>query len=126
LYFIVLINTDGGKAGYPVTARNYRGQNKLFFSVAPPPKIFFISDYLVLKNREVIVSKRPRIPSANLHGTGCTYASAFACYHCREHDDRKAFSLTSAFMDKIIAQSSTTTLTTSGGNGPLVHYLRKS
>jgi len=84
-----------------------------------------IRDYLVLKNGEVVVSKRSRVTSTNLHGTGCTYASAFACYHCREHDDQKAFSLTSAFMDKLIARSSTTRLTTSGGNGPLVHYLLK-
>jgi hydroxymethylpyrimidine/phosphomethylpyrimidine kinase len=84
-----------------------------------------IRDYLVLKNGEVIVAKRPRISSANLHGTGCTYASAFAAYHCLEPEYQKAFFLTSAFMDTIIAQSSTTTLTTIGGNGPLVHSLWK-
>lgn len=85
-----------------------------------------IHDYLILQNREVIACKRPRVNSANLHGTGCTYASAFAAYHCLEQDYQKAFFLTSAFMDKIIVRSSTITLVTSAGNGPLVHYLENS
>jgi len=84
-----------------------------------------IRDYLVLKNREIIVSKRTRVNSANLHGTGCTYASAFAAYHCLEQDYQKAFFLTSAFMNKIIAHSSSATLTRNAVNGPLVHYLLK-
>lgn len=82
-----------------------------------------IHDYLVLNNEEVIVNKRRRIQSTNLHGTGCTYASAFAAFHCRERDYRKAFSLTAAYMDSIISRSSSVSLVKSGINGPLVHAL---
>ncbi len=82
-----------------------------------------IHDYLLLRNQEVIVSKRTRIQSANLHGTGCTYASAFAAFHCLEKDYRKAFSLTAVYMDSIISKSSSISLVKSGVNGPLVHAL---
>jgi hydroxymethylpyrimidine kinase/phosphomethylpyrimidine kinase len=84
-----------------------------------------ICDFLVLKNQEIITSKRTRISSANLHGTGCTYASAFAAFHCREHDYRKAFFLTSAYMDSIISTSRVISLVKSGTNGPLVHMLQQ-
>jgi len=82
-----------------------------------------INDYLVLKNEEVVISKRRRIHSANLHGTGCTYASAFAAFHCREKDFYKAFFLTAAYMDNTISRSSSISLVKSGANGPLVHAL---
>lgn len=82
-----------------------------------------IHDYLVMKNQEVIACKRRRIQSVNLHGTGCTYASAFAAFHCREKDYRKAFFLASAYMDRIISKSSSISLVKSGANGPLVHAL---
>ncbi|MBU0664716.1 MAG: bifunctional hydroxymethylpyrimidine kinase/phosphomethylpyrimidine kinase [Proteobacteria bacterium] len=82
-----------------------------------------IHDYLIMKNLEIVVSKRRRIQSANLHGTGCTYASAFAAFHSREKDYRKAFFLTAAYMDSIISKSSSISLVKSGVNGPLVHAL---
>lgn len=82
-----------------------------------------IHDFLVMKNGEIVTNKRTRIKSANLHGTGCTYASAFAAFHCLHHDDRQAFFLTAAYMDKIINRSSSASLIRSGGNGPLVHAL---
>ena len=74
-----------------------------------------------MKNQEVIPSKRTRIKSVNLHGTGCTYASAFTAFHCQENDYRKAFSLSAAYMDKVISKSSSISLVKSGINGPLVH-----
>lgn len=80
-----------------------------------------IHDYLVMNNQETISSKRARIHSINLHGTGCTYASAFAAFHCLEQDYQKSFFLAAAFMDKIIRQSSTLSLVKSGVNGPLMH-----
>ncbi len=82
-----------------------------------------IHDYLIIKNQEVIVSKRRRIQSANLHGTGCTYASAFTAFHCREKDYCKTFFLTASYMDRIISKSSSISLVKSGFNGPLVHAL---
>lgn len=80
-----------------------------------------IHDYLVMKNQEVITSKRTRIKSVNLHGTGCTYASAFTAFHCLKNDYRKAFSLSAAYMDRVISKSSSISLVKSGVNGPLVH-----
>jgi hydroxymethylpyrimidine kinase/phosphomethylpyrimidine kinase len=80
-----------------------------------------VNDYLVLKNKNIIVSKRGRIKSANLHGTGCTYASAFAAFHCSGHDYPQAFALTAAYLDKIIRKSSALFLVKSGAGGPLVH-----
>ena len=80
-----------------------------------------IHDYLVMKNQEVVTSKRTRIKSTNLHGTGCTYASAFAAFHCLENDYHQAFSLSAAYMDRIISKSSAISLVKSGVNGPLVH-----
>jgi len=82
-----------------------------------------IHDYLVMKNQEIRTSKRIRIRSANLHGTGCTYASAFAAFHCRENDYLKAFSLAAAYMDRLINTSRSISLVQSGTNGPLVHAL---
>ena len=83
-----------------------------------------IHDYLVMRNQEIRTSKRIRIRSTNLHGTGCTYASAFAAFHCREHDYHKAFSLAAAYMDNIISNSSTLFFVKSGTNGPLLHALQ--
>ncbi|KAF0188142.1 MAG: phosphomethylpyrimidine [Desulfobulbaceae bacterium] len=84
-----------------------------------------IHDYLIERNKEVVVSKRPRINSINLHGTGCTYASAFAAYHCQERDYNTAFFRTAAFMDQVICKSSTVNFIKSGSNGPLFHALQR-
>lgn len=82
----------------------------------------YVSDYLILKNQEQIAtSTRQRIKSHNLHGTGCTYASAFAAFHCLEKDYRKAFVLSAAYMDRIISKSSSILLIKSGKGGPLIH-----
>lgn len=80
-----------------------------------------IHDYLVMKNQKIRTNKRIRINSTNLHGTGCTYASAFASFHCLENGYHKAFSLASAYMDRLINASSSISLVKSGTNGPLVH-----
>lgn len=80
-----------------------------------------IHDYLVLQNQDRIINTRPRITSSNLHGTGCTFASAFAAYHCLSKDYAQAFSQASAYMDTIIRTSSALSLVKSGMGGPLVH-----
>jgi hydroxymethylpyrimidine kinase/phosphomethylpyrimidine kinase len=80
-----------------------------------------IHDYLVMKNQEIQFSQRRRIKSLNLHGTGCTFASAFAAFHCLENDYHKAFSLSAAYMDRVISRSSSLSLVKSGMSGPLVH-----
>lgn len=82
-----------------------------------------ICDYLVLKDQETETSKRTRIQSNNLHGTGCTFASAFAAFHCLKNDYRQAFFLSAAYMDKVIRASCSISLVKSGTGGPLVHAL---
>ncbi len=84
-----------------------------------------IHDYLLAPNREVVVSKRPRIDSNNLHGTGCTFASAFAAFHCLEGDYSRAFLRSTAYMEQIIGASSRVNLIRSGGHGPLFHALQR-
>lgn len=80
-----------------------------------------ILDYLIIKNQEIQINKRTRIKSTNLHGTGCTYASAFAAFHCLGNSDYNAFLLAGAFMDRIIHKSSSISIIKGGGNGPLIH-----
>lgn len=80
-----------------------------------------IRDYLILQNQEIIACKRTRVNSANLHGTGCTYASAFAAHHCLEHDDIRAFFRTATFMDDLITLSRNRFFINNDGNGPLFH-----
>lgn len=80
-----------------------------------------IQDYLVMRNQDIMVSQRTRIKSPNLHGTGCTYASAFAACHCLDQDYKKAFFRAAAFMDQVIRKSSHFSLVKSGMNGPLFH-----
>jgi hydroxymethylpyrimidine kinase/phosphomethylpyrimidine kinase len=82
-----------------------------------------ICDYLVLKDQDIEISKRARIQSINLHGTGCTFASAFTAFHCLKNDYRKAFFLSAAYMDNAIRTSSAISLVKSGAGGPLVHAL---
>jgi hydroxymethylpyrimidine/phosphomethylpyrimidine kinase len=80
-----------------------------------------IHDYLVMKDQESLTNTRPRRASRNLHGTGCTYASAFAAYHCLTRDYAQAFTMTAAYMDTIIHASSTLSIVKSDMGGPLVH-----
>lgn len=62
-----------------------------------------------------------RIETSNLHGTGCTFASAFTAFHLLTGDDTAAFTKTSHFMQQIIQASSSEKI--GHGNGPLVHHL---
>ncbi len=84
-----------------------------------------IYDTCVFRDQEHITSRRPRINSHNLHGTGCTYASAFAAFHCLHHDYRQAFERTASYMNEIINKSRAISLVKSGGNGPLLHTLMR-
>jgi hydroxymethylpyrimidine/phosphomethylpyrimidine kinase len=80
-----------------------------------------IHDYLVMKDHETHTNRRPRRVSRNLHGTGCTFASAFSAYHCLTRDYAQAFTMTAAYMDTIIHASSTLSIVKSDMGGPLVH-----
>jgi len=74
-----------------------------------------VEDFLIRRHGpglEVVTSR---------HGTGCTFASAFAAYHLRCGDDRQAFFQATAFLDTLLRQS--TPLALGKGRGPLAHHL---
>ena len=85
-----------------------------------------VTDFLVLKDKNIHTSRRKRINNKNLHGTGCTYASAFASYLCLNNEPESAFYLTSKFMDSIIRFGVGKNLTKRGINGPLFHTFSKN
>lgn len=88
-----------------------------------------VIDYLFLApGRQTEIphfSKRqhPRVISSNTHGTGCTFASAYAAFHLRHGSDLLAFAKASDFVGELVRLSSTARL--GDGRGPLLHYLLK-
>lgn len=85
-----------------------------------------ISDYLVMDDGTSCESTRQRITSSNLHGTGCTYASALASFLCLGNDPESAFQKAGAFMDRVIRAGRDIQLVKENVNGPLLHYLGKN
>ncbi len=81
-----------------------------------------IHDFLVGRDTTLHESKRKRRECRNLHGTGCTYASALASYLCLGHDLAPAFQLAGNYMDQIIQAGIGDSAVKSGSNGPLFHY----
>ena len=89
-----------------------------------------ITDYMVCRKEGGNAGKQQihvtpihhdRIETNNLHGTGCTFASAFTAFHLLTGDDTAAFIKTSHFMQHIIQASSSKKI--GHGNGPLIHHL---
>jgi hydroxymethylpyrimidine/phosphomethylpyrimidine kinase len=83
-----------------------------------------VEDFLISgqgSDREILTAKHPRIPTQNTHGTGCTFASAFAAYHLLCGNDQDAFFKAVEFMDTVLRQSAGLTL--GRGKGPLAHHL---
>lgn len=62
-----------------------------------------------------------RVKTENLHGTGCTFASAFAAFLAKKFTVSKAFIRASALTAKIINGSAGYKL--GAGQGPLMHHL---
>ena len=62
-----------------------------------------------------------RVPTRNTHGTGCTFAAAYAAYHLLHGNDREAFRGAVSFMDQVINRSKDHTI--GHGKGPLLHHL---
>lgn len=81
-----------------------------------------ISDHLLMANGTSCESKRQRIASSNLHGTGCTYSSALASFLCLGNDPESAFQKAGAFMDRIIQAGKDIQVVKENINGPLLHY----
>lgn len=83
-----------------------------------------VEDFLILRREsspEILTAKHPRIATQNTHGTGCTFASAFAAYHLLLGNDQDAFFKAAAFMDAVLRQSANLAL--GQGKGPLAHHL---
>jgi len=83
-----------------------------------------VEDFLILRQAsgpEILSSRHARIATKNTHGTGCTFASAFAAYHLLLGNYQEAFFKTAAFMDTVLRQSAPLAL--GKGKGPLAHHL---
>lgn len=81
-----------------------------------------ISDFLVQQNNISTESKRERLNNKNLHGTGCTYASALASCLCLGSDPILAFQQAGKYMDTIIKAGMNRSAVREGNNGPLLHH----
>lgn len=68
-----------------------------------------------------LANSHPRVKTTNCHGTGCTFASAFAAYHQQSNDYREAFTKAIGFVDQLLRLSSAYRV--GHGNGPLLHHL---
>ena len=81
-----------------------------------------ITDFLLLASSpEPHRQTHPRVPSANTHGTGCTFASALAALHQQSGSYPEAFARTVALMDTLITRSASWRL--GQGSGGLSHHL---
>lgn len=81
-----------------------------------------ITDFLVLQDNTEIESKRKRIDTPNLHGTGCTFATAFCSFLLLGDGPGSAFLKAGDYMDRIVSKTRGTEIARSGTNGPLIHY----
>lgn len=83
-----------------------------------------VCDRLFLRENGLIRTeefRHDRVKSKNLHGTGCTFASAFAAFLARKLTARKAFLRASVLTARIISDSAGYNL--GSGHGPLMHHL---
>lgn len=84
-----------------------------------------VTDYLLLRDdagekRGVFEAGHSRINTKNTHGTGCTFASAFAAFHALTGDDITAFRQASEFVHTLLLESQGSTI--GHGCGPLLHH----
>ena len=81
-----------------------------------------VCDVLVLRNGQVHQSKRERIESCNLHGTGCTYSSALSSFLCLGNNTVAAFEKAGAYMSRVIRAGEDIQIIRGDTNGPLPHF----
>jgi hydroxymethylpyrimidine/phosphomethylpyrimidine kinase len=82
-----------------------------------------VTDILIYKNGNAISQQteiHPRIHSKNTHGTGCTFASAFAAFFAKKSIPPQAFSKAISYVNRLIALSKDTAI--GHGHGPLLHH----
>ncbi len=83
-----------------------------------------VTDIFLLKDGHrvlEIVESNPRYHTKNTHGTGCTFASAFAAFLALKSDPADAFAKAVAFTSHLIDLSKDIQI--GQGNGPLLHHL---
>lgn len=82
-----------------------------------------VTDTLLLRegdNIREIIETSPRYHTRNTHGTGCTFASAFAAYLAQNDDPAQAFKKAVAFTSHLIHISQDSPI--GHGSGPLLHH----
>jgi len=82
-----------------------------------------VTDILLYRAKDRIkeISKtNPRHHTKNTHGTGCTFASAFAAFLAKGHDAPTSFSKAVSFTSRLIDLSKDNSV--GKGNGPLLHH----
>lgn len=80
-----------------------------------------VTDFLISRKLAIQTTDHPRIKTENSHGTGCTFASAFAAFHLLCGDDAHSFHQAVGFVAQLLEKSASWKL--GKGNGPLVHHL---
>ncbi len=82
-----------------------------------------VTDILLLRDGRRIqefVETNPRYHTKNTHGTGCTFASAFAAFLAQKDAPPAAFSKAVTYTNHLIDISKDIVI--GQGNGPLLHY----
>ena len=82
-----------------------------------------VTDILLYRKNDrikEIIETNPRYHTKNTHGTGCTFASAFAAFLAKKHDAPTSFSKAVSFTSRLIDISKDTSV--GQGNGPLMHH----
>jgi hydroxymethylpyrimidine/phosphomethylpyrimidine kinase len=67
-----------------------------------------------------VIETRPRYRTKNTHGTGCTFASAFASFIAQHNEATIAFSKAVSYTNRLIALSKDSSI--GQGSGPLLHH----
>lgn len=71
-----------------------------------------------------VVENRPRYNTPNTHGTGCTFASAFASFLAQGSEPARAFTKAVDYTNNLIRLSADVHI--GHGRGPLMHHLSTS
>ncbi len=82
-----------------------------------------VTDTLMIREQGRInacIEISPRYHTRNTHGTGCTFASAFAAFLARQYGPVEAFYKAIAFTNHLIGISKDARI--GQGNGPLLHH----
>lgn len=82
-----------------------------------------VTDVLLYRQKGLIkeaIENRPRYDSPNTHGTGCTFASAFASYLAQKNPPEAAFKKAVDYTNRLIKISAEIRI--GQGRGPLIHH----